>query len=114
MSAYQWKLTIIERNLSLSNWLDLLPEAQERTLEEAEELIEDLLPLDKQRLIASLEKLQDCAEEAAEQKIQQILYAQSNFSKVTELRHSALSAVPDRGNEFNSKGDRAMFLMGMR
>lgn len=114
MSAYQWKLTIIERNLSLSNWLDLLPEAQERTLEEVEELIEDLPPLDKQRLMASLEKLQDCAEEAAEQKIQQILYAQSNFSKVTELRPSALSAVTDRGNESNGKGDRTMFLMGMR
>lgn len=114
MSANQWKLTIIERNLSLSNWLDLLPEAQERTLEEAEELIGDLPLLDKQRLIASLEQLQNCIEEETEGKIQQILENQSNLSKVTELRHPTLSSVPDRGNEFNGRGDRLMFVMGMR
>lgn len=78
MSAYQWKLAIIERNLSLSNWLNLLPEAQERTLQEAEDLIEGLPVPDKQRLIGALEKLHNCTQADIQQTIQQILGTQSN------------------------------------
>lgn len=58
-SNYQWKLTIIERNLLRSNWMNLLPEAQERILEEANDLIKDLPLSDQQRLMTALEKLQD-------------------------------------------------------
>ncbi|MFP4103820.1 hypothetical protein [Coleofasciculus sp.] len=59
MPEYQWKLTIVERNLLYSNWITLMPEAQERILEEAEELLRDLPLLDKQRLLTFLASLKD-------------------------------------------------------
>jgi len=76
MPDYQWKLTIIERNLLLSNWMNLIPEAQERMLEEVDELIAILPFSDKQRLLASLETLQHYTQAELHQKIQQILTSQ--------------------------------------
>lgn len=76
MPDYQWKLTIIERNLLLSNWMNLIPEAQERMLEEVDELIAMLPFSDKQRLLASLETLQHHTHAELHQKIQQILTSQ--------------------------------------
>lgn len=76
MPEYQWKLTIIERNLLLSNWMNLIPEAQERMLEEADELMTILPFFDKQRLLASLETLQYHTQAELHQKIQQILRSQ--------------------------------------
>ena len=73
MSEYQWKLTIVERNLLLSNWMKLIPDAQERMLEEADELIGDLPLPDRLRLLESLEKLQYHAELQLQPKIQKLL-----------------------------------------
>lgn len=73
MPEYQWKLTIVERNIVLSNWIKLIPEAQEQILGEADELMGDLPPEDRQRLLTSLEMLQEHAEENLQAKIQQIL-----------------------------------------
>ncbi|MEQ9367677.1 MAG: hypothetical protein RIG63_01400 [Coleofasciculus chthonoplastes F3-SA18-01] len=72
MPEYQWKLAIVERNLLYSNWINLMPEAQERMLEEAEELLRDLPLLDKQRLLTFLASLKD-TEKHLHQKIQQIV-----------------------------------------
>jgi len=72
MPEYQWKLTIVERNLLYSNWINLMPEAQERMLEEAEELLRDLPLLDKQRLLTFLASLKD-TEKHLHHKIQQIV-----------------------------------------
>jgi len=72
MPEYQWKLTIVERNLLYSNWINLMPEAQERMLEEAEELLRDLPLLDKQRLLTFLASLKD-TEKHLYHKIQQIV-----------------------------------------
>jgi hypothetical protein len=79
MPEYQWKLTIVERNLLLSNWVKLMPEAQEQMLWEAEDLIEDVTLPDRQRLLTSLETLQENVEENLQQKIQQILSNQLNL-----------------------------------
>lgn len=80
MPKYQWKLTIVERNLLLSNWMKLLPEAQEQMLWEANVLMEEDLSLaDKHRLLISLETLQDHTEEDFKQKIQEILSSQLNL-----------------------------------
>lgn len=79
MPEYQWKLTIVERNLLLSNWLKLLPEAQEQMLWEVQELMEDLPLLDKQQLLTSLETLQDHTEGDLLQKVQQLLNNQFRF-----------------------------------
>ncbi|HEY9822603.1 MAG TPA: hypothetical protein V6D35_17805 [Candidatus Sericytochromatia bacterium] len=76
MPDYQWKLTIVERNLILSNWMKLIPEAQERMLEEADDLMGDLPLPHRQQLLTSLEILQDYTEEDLQQKIQQILSSQ--------------------------------------
>ncbi|MEQ8974409.1 MAG: hypothetical protein RIE73_28970 [Coleofasciculus sp. C1-SOL-03] len=76
MPEYQWKLTIIERNLLLSNWMNLIPEAQERMLEEANELMPMLPFSDRRRLLASLETLQPHTQAELHQKIQQILRSQ--------------------------------------
>ena len=73
MSEYQWKLTIVERNLLLSNWMKLIPDAQEQMLEEADKLMGDLPLPDKLRLLASLEKLQYHAEAQLQPKIQKVL-----------------------------------------
>ena len=77
MPDYQWKLTIVERNLLLSNWMKLMPEAQERMLEEADELIGGVPQPDSQRLLTLLETLQDHTQEEVQPKIMQIL---SNLS----------------------------------
>ncbi|MFP5275115.1 hypothetical protein [Coleofasciculus sp.] len=76
MPEYQWKLTIIERNLLLSNWMNLIPEAQERMLQEADELMAMLPLCDKQLLLASLETLHYHTQAELHQKIQQILGSQ--------------------------------------
>lgn len=73
MPDYQWKLTIVERNLLLSNWMKLMPEAQEQMLEEVDELITDLPLPDGQRLLTLLETLQDHTQEEFHHKINQIL-----------------------------------------
>jgi hypothetical protein len=78
MPDYQWKLSIVERNLSLSNWMKLMPEAQEQMLEEADELIGNVPLLDSQRLLTLLETLQDHTKEQIQGKIIQILNHQSN------------------------------------
>lgn len=73
MPEYQWKLTIVERNLLLSNWIKLIPEAQEQMLWEADGLIGDLPLSDRQRLLTSLEVLQDNTQEDLRENIQRIL-----------------------------------------
>lgn len=73
MPEYQWKLTIVERNLLYSNWINLMPEAQERMLEEAEELLRELPLLDKQRLLAFLASLKGYTEKQLHHKIKQIV-----------------------------------------
>ncbi|GAB4204986.1 MAG: hypothetical protein Fur006_60660 [Coleofasciculaceae cyanobacterium] len=79
MPDYQWKLNIIERNLLLSNWMKLMPEAQEQMLEETDELIADLPLPERQRLLTLLEMLQDhTPEEFQRQKIAQILSSPSS------------------------------------
>jgi hypothetical protein len=78
MPEYQWKLTIVERNLLLSNWIKLIPEAQEQMLWEADDLMRDLSLLDRQRLLTSLEMLQDHIEEDLQQRIQRILSRELN------------------------------------
>lgn len=78
MPDYQWKLTIVERNLSLSNWMKLMPEAQEQMLEEADELIGDVPLVDSQRLLTLLETLQEHTKEQVHGKINQILSHQSS------------------------------------
>lgn len=80
MPEYQWKLTIIERNLLLSNWMNLIPEAQERMLEEADELMAMLPFSDRGRLLASLETLQHHTQAELYQKIQQILGSQMELN----------------------------------
>jgi hypothetical protein len=79
MPEYQWKLTIVERNLLLSNWVELLEEAQEQMLWEADELMEDLPLPDRQRLLNSLELLQEHTEANLQSKIQQILTCHLNL-----------------------------------
>ncbi|NER22194.1 MAG: hypothetical protein F6J96_16140 [Symploca sp. SIO1C2] len=76
MSEYQWKLTIVERNLLLANWRKLMPEAQERMLQEAEELMQDLPLADREGLLISLETLQCHTQGVLQQMIQQILSSQ--------------------------------------
>ncbi len=76
MPKYQWKLTIVERNLLLSNWVKLIPEAQEQMLWEVNDLMEDLPLPDRQRLLTSIETIQDHTEEDLQPKIQQILTSQ--------------------------------------
>ncbi|NET62282.1 MAG: hypothetical protein F6K47_41110 [Symploca sp. SIO2E6] len=73
MPEYQWKLIIVERNLLLANWKKLMPEAQERMLQEAEDLMRDLPPSDNERLLISLETLQYHTQDYLQQMIQQIL-----------------------------------------
>lgn len=79
MPEYQWKLTIVERNLLLSNWMKLIPEAQEQMLWEANDLMGDLPLPDRQRLLISLEMLQDNIEQDLQQQIRQILRSHLNF-----------------------------------
>ncbi len=79
MPEYQWKLTIVERNLLLSNWMKLIPEAQEQMLWEANDLMGDLPLPDRQRLLTALEMLQDNIEQDLQQQIRQILRSHSNF-----------------------------------
>lgn len=87
MPEYQWKLTIVERNLLLSNWLTLLPEAQEQMLWEVNELMGELPLLDRQQLLTSLETLQSHTQGDLLQKVQQILNSQLIFDirKALEL-----------------------------
>lgn len=80
MPDYQWKLTIVERNLLLSNWVKLVPEAQEQMLWEADDLIGNVPLLDRQRLLISLEMLQEHTESNLQQQIQQILSHQLSFN----------------------------------
>ena len=79
MPDYQWKLTIVERNLLLSNWVKLIPEAQEQMLWEANDLMRDIPLPDRQRLLTSLEMLQDHTEQDLQKTIRQILRSHLNF-----------------------------------
>ncbi|HAJ59794.1 MAG TPA: hypothetical protein DCP31_11395 [Cyanobacteria bacterium UBA8543] len=79
MPQYQWKLTIVERNLLLSNWMKLIPEAQEQMLWEANDLMRDIPLPDRQRLLTSLEMLQDHTEQDLQKTIRQILRSHLNF-----------------------------------
>jgi hypothetical protein len=58
MSEYQWKLTIVERNLLPANWIKLIPEAQEQMLWEADALLEGLPVSHKPQLLTALETIQ--------------------------------------------------------
>jgi hypothetical protein len=73
MPDYQWKLNIVERNLLVSNWVQLIPEAQEQMLEETDDLIGDLPLSDRQRLLTLLETLHYHTQADVRQKIQEIL-----------------------------------------
>jgi hypothetical protein len=100
MPEYQWKLTIVERNLLLSNWIKLIPEAQEQMLWEADDLMRDLSLLDRQRLLTSLEMLQDNIEEDLQQRIQRILSRELNgdIRKALEssIQNTAISGGSSR------------------
>ncbi len=97
MPEYQWKLTIVERNLLPSNWMNLIPEAQEQMLWEADELMGDLPVSDRQRLLTSLETLQEHTEVDSQQRIQQILSNQlsPDIRRVLEssIQHTTLSVA---------------------
>lgn len=73
MPDYQWKLTIVERNLLLANWVKLMPEAQAQMLCEADGLMEDLPLSIGQQLLTPLETLQHFVEGELQQKLEQIL-----------------------------------------
>ncbi len=88
MSEYQWKLTIVERNLLLPNWMKLMPEAQEQMLEEADELLEDLPLLDRHRLLTSLATLQSHLDEHFQRKIKRILSDRSSHDIINALELS--------------------------
>jgi hypothetical protein len=87
MPEYQWKLTIVERNLLPANWIKLIPEAQEQMLWEADILLKDLPLSHKPQLLIALENLQAYVEEDSQQKIQQIFskYSSHDIHKVLEL-----------------------------
>lgn len=87
MPEYQWKLTIVERNLLPANWIKLIPEAQEQMLWEADALLEDLPLSHKPQLLTALETLQAYVESDLQQKIQQICskYSSADIHKVLEL-----------------------------
>lgn len=87
MPDYQWKLTIVERNLLPCNWVKLIPEAQEQMLWEVTDLMEDVTLSDRQRLLTSLETLQGHVEENWQHKICQVLSNQFNLDirEVLEL-----------------------------
>ncbi len=85
MPEYQWKLTIVERNLVLSNWVKLLEEAQEQILWEADELMGELPLPDRQRLLNSIEMLLDHTEANLQQKMQQILSSYLSLDLRTAL-----------------------------
>ena len=85
MPEYQWKLTIVERNLLLANWKKLMPEAQERMLQEADELLRDLPIVDRRGLLSSLEALRYHTEEDLQQMIQQILNSHLSLDKTPRL-----------------------------
>lgn len=86
-SEYQWKLTIVARNLVPSNWSKLIPEAQEQMLWEADVLMTDLPVVYKSQLLTALENLQNVVEVVFQQKIQQIFcnHASPDLHKVIEL-----------------------------
>ena len=96
MPEYQWKLTIVERNLLLSNWMKLIPEAQSQMLQEADELMGDLPLPNRQRLLTCLERLQDHIEGDLQPKIQKILSSRLSLDirKVLErnIKNTTLSA----------------------
>jgi hypothetical protein len=73
MPNYQWKLTIVERNLLPFNWLKLMPDAQEQMLWETDCLLAELPLTEKQRLLSLLANLENYLEASFQQKTQQIL-----------------------------------------
>ncbi len=87
MPNYQWKLAIVERNLLPSNWIKLIPEAQEQILREADDLMGDLPLPDRQRLLALLETLQQHTQSDLQQKVQHILsnHLSLNITDTLEL-----------------------------
>lgn len=87
MPEYQWKLTIVERNLLLDNWIKLIPEAQEQMLWETADLMGDLSLVDQRRLLTAIETLQHHVEGNIQQKLQQIFsnYANFDIKKPLEL-----------------------------
>lgn len=87
MPEYQWKLTIVERNLLVYNWLKLIPEAQEQMLWEADELMGDLSLPERQQLLVNLEILKSYVEANFQEKIQQIVskYSSYDLRKILEL-----------------------------
>ena len=97
MPEYQWKLTIVERNLQPANWIKLVPEAQEQMLWEADLLIEDLPSSAQSQLLTALETLQAYVEEDLQPKIQQIFckYSSHDVHKVLEfsLKNTMPAAV---------------------
>ena len=102
MPESQWKLTIVERNLSLCNWVKLIPEAQEQMLWEADRLMEDLPLPDRHRLLTALETLQKHTEMSFQPKIQLILNRQFSLDirKALELniQYTTLRADGQRIN----------------
>jgi hypothetical protein len=107
MPDYQWKLTIVGRNLVLSNWIKLMPEAQEQMLEEADELME-ILPLsERQSLITSLEILQSDINPQFQSKIQQIF---SNHISI-DIRKNLELSIQKTELAANSLDDNSSRLM---
>lgn len=85
MPEYQWKLTIVERNLLLSNWMKLIPEAQAQMLQEADALLGDLPLPNRQRLLTCLERLQDHIEGDLQPKLHKILSSRLSLDIRTVL-----------------------------
>lgn len=92
MPNYQWKLNIVERNLLLSNWVKLIPEAQEQILREADDLIGDLPLPDRKQLLTLLEMLLYHTQADLQQKIQQILNNHLSLSITETLELSIQNA----------------------
>ncbi len=76
----KWKLTIIERNLSIHNWINLTLEAQDGVLDEVLEIMNLLPSLEFQHLFAFLKDIFDIADESLNSKIKHILMC--NFCRV--------------------------------
>ncbi|NEO31142.1 MAG: hypothetical protein F6K36_12055 [Symploca sp. SIO3C6] len=95
---------IVLRNLTLSNWSDLLPEAQQQMFEEVTKLIScDALPLGKkQQLRMSLDTLCSCVSEVHKNRISQLLILSAGYTihTLTVVKKSTPVSKNDHSLDF--------------
>ncbi|MGK7897724.1 MAG: hypothetical protein AB4372_29930 [Xenococcus sp. (in: cyanobacteria)] len=84
-SDTQWRLNIVQRNLQISNWINLFPETQEQMLKEVIELSEELPWSNCQTLLSMLEQLLNHSPEDLKPEIQNILSRQVQVNNSIEL-----------------------------